>query len=145
MVIITVENLQKRIRLNPQRFINNLKKALRQEGILSVHLSVVFITDPKIRQLHKTYLKKDSATDVLTFNFGPDLKQKKKGFLNGEIFISIDTAIRNAKTHQTSLVYEVTLYAVHGILHLLGYDDHSPKDIREIRAKEDELMKLIKL
>ena len=64
--------------------------------------------------------------------------------INGEIIISADTAVRNARAYQTSPQQEILLYVIHGILHLLGYDDHSPDDIQEMRRKEAELMSVLK-
>ena len=60
-----------------------------------------------------------------------------------KIFISTETAARNARRFNTSLDDEVTLYLIHGILHLLGFDDHAPKDIARMRRKEQEILKIL--
>ena len=62
----------------------------------------------------------------------------------GEIIISTDAIKQNAFHFKTDIAYEGTLYVVHGLLHLLGYDDQKPKQIRKIRAKEEELMQYLK-
>ena len=80
------------------------------------------------------------ATDVLAF----DLRDRKSASaLEGEIVISTGAACRQARQFKTTPQREVTLYVVHGILHLLGYDDHRPADIRKMRSKEKELMELL--
>jgi probable rRNA maturation factor len=63
---------------------------------------------------------------------------KEQGSLSADIIVSTDTALRNAKIFKTTPSYELSLYSIHGLLHLLGYDDHSLKDRKIIREKELE-------
>jgi probable rRNA maturation factor len=84
-----------------------------------------------MRAINKRYLGHDYATDVLTFDLGN---------AQGEVVICPGMARANAKAHQTSTEKEILLYVVHGILHLAGFDDHSPKDIVQMRAMEKELL-----
>jgi len=134
MVRVTVKNLQKKVSLRQREIKKIISKVLQSEkkGIKG-EINVSFVNDPLIRKLNKKYLKKDSPTDVLAFNIG-DIKEKNK--LYADILISADTALRNAKIFKTTPDYELKLYSVHGILHLLGYDDHSLKDKKIIRKKE---------
>lgn len=76
-------------------------------------MSIVFVTDAQIRVLNKKFHHADNATDVLTFDLG----------VEADVVISADTAIRNAKVFKTTPEYELYLYVIHGILHLLGYND----------------------
>ena len=103
-------------------------------------MSLVFVTDQKIQSIHKKYLKRNTPTDVITF----DLREgrKRKRVMDGEIVISAQTALRQAKEYGTTPFEELVLYAIHGVLHLLGYDDYSPADIKRMRAQESRLMKL---
>jgi len=71
-------------------------------------------------------------------------KDNKRQELKGDVIISVDAAIGNARRFQTSFEYEIVLYMIHGILHLLGFDDHSPADIKRMRHKEKELMEHLK-
>ena len=112
---INVANLQKKVRLNPQRIQKILTTILRRERIQDVSLSVAFVTARKIRALNQKFLKHRYPTDVLAFN----LKD------TWEIVISTDAAVQNAKRFKTSVQKEITLYLIHGILHLLGYNDHN--------------------
>lgn len=61
----------------------------------------------------------------------------------GQIVISADTAARQARVYRTSLEREIILYVIHGILHLLGYDDHRPQDIQKMRDKERQLLEYV--
>ncbi len=130
---INVANLQKKVRLNPQRIQKILTTILRRERIQDVSLSVAFVTARKIRALNQKFLKHRYPTDVLAFN----LKD------TWEIVISTDAAVQNAKRFKTSVQKEITLYLIHGILHLLGYNDHNSKDIQKMREKERELVNFL--
>ena len=148
---ITVENHQKRIPLKPQTILLAAKKILRHEKVKTVDLSIVFVLDSKIKSLNKKYLQENHPTDVLSFDFKSVTRgnheprvTNNESRINGEIIISADTALRNARAYQTSPQQEILLYVIHGILHLLGYDDHSPDDIQEMRRKEEELMSFLK-
>lgn len=72
---------------------------------------------------------------------GTPLKKKPKVTeVSGDIVISTDAAIQNANDYKSPLAREVVLYIIHGILHLLGYDDHSLREGKRMRKKEQELL-----
>lgn len=139
-VQITVKNLQRRIRLNPRRVIQKTKKILKKERVLEAELSLAFVTDQKIKTLNKKYLRHDYVTDVLAFDLRENLKDKK---LVGEIVISTGRVAANAKKYGAAQSQELILYVIHGILHLLGYRDHEPKDTWKMRKKEEDILKWI--
>lgn len=145
---IDVQNLQKQIPITPDQIASTVKKILRRERVLSAQLSIVFVTDKEIRALNKKYLKHDYATDVLAFNFLDSPKQTKclkPKEMNAEIIISTGAVCRQAKIFNNSLMRELTLYVIHGIFHLLGFDDHRPNDIKRFRAKEEEILTFLKI
>ena len=130
------------MRLSPRHIIRTVKKILRRERIPRARLSVVFVTDRKIRSLNKKYLKRDRATDVLAF----DLKNPSLEFsvaLEGEIIISTDSVIQNAEAYRVSPRQELTLCLVHGILHLMGFDDHGAAKTARMRKKEQVLLRYL--
>lgn len=86
-----------------------------------------------MRRLNTKYHKTNASTDVLAFNLGKGIAGK--GEL-ADIIISTDAAMRNAKIFKTTPAFELSLYALHGVLHLLGYKDRSAKEIRLMRKKE---------
>ena len=61
----------------------------------------------------------------------------------GEIFISVDAACKNAPLYNMTVQRELVLYLIHGILHLLGYDDHGPKQIKRMRQREEQILRAI--
>ncbi|MDP8213112.1 MAG: rRNA maturation RNase YbeY [Candidatus Zapsychrus exili] len=138
---VIVENLQKKINLKPLQIVKIAKTILRHEGIKKSIVSIVFVTSQKIIALNKKFLGKTYATDVLAFDFKGDAKN---GALEGDIIISTDAVIKNSKEFKTNVEEEIALYVIHGILHLLGFDDHKKKDTEVMRLKEKELLKCIK-
>ena len=102
------------------------------EGCLGIHI----VHDSRMAEMHWQYMEIEGTTDVLTF----DMRDADDDPFEGDIIICIDEAARRAEpmTHDTRT--EVLLYAVHGILHLLGYDDHELEDFREMHAREDEIL-----
>ncbi|OGX40717.1 MAG: rRNA maturation RNase YbeY [Omnitrophica WOR_2 bacterium RIFCSPLOWO2_12_FULL_50_9] len=120
------------------------KTILRYEKVRRAELGVVFVSSQKIKALNKKFLHRDYATDVLAFDLregGISRDSKaRRGELMGDIVISADTAAYNAGIYRTSLEKEIILYVIHGILHLLGYDDHRPQDIQRMRKKEQEIL-----
>ena len=94
-------------------------------------ISIIFCSDNYILDINMKYLQHDYFTDVITFDYCDGDK------LSGDLFISVDTVRENAKLYNTDFNDELNRVMVHGILHLIGYDDHSQKDKQLIRKKED--------
>jgi probable rRNA maturation factor len=100
-------------------------------------LSLVFLTDPALAAVHGQFLDDPSQTDVITFEGDPLMGTA------GEICVSADTARRYAAEHGRAFAEELTLYLVHGWLHLAGYDDVEPGKKRRMRAAEARAMALL--
>ena len=139
MVRITIRNLQKKVFVYPQKIKEIINRILKEEKIKGKgEITICFINDTLIRKLNKKYLKKDSPTDVLAFNIADP---KERGGLYADILISTDTALRNAKTFNTTPLYELKLYSIHGLLHLLGYDhEKSLAEQRKMEKLEKEIL-----
>ena len=95
-------------------------------------LSVVFVGDKEISQIHKTFMNDPSVTDVITF-IGEAHPAEP---FAGEIVINVDQARRAGPEHGQSAKSELLLYLVHGWLHLAGYRDKKPKEAKVMRAAE---------
>jgi probable rRNA maturation factor len=136
-VKITIKNLQKTIPINPRRIKDIVLDVLAQEAAKkSGEINLCFITDKEIRKINFRYLGETQATDVLAF----DLSDSKDRIL-ADIFISADTAVSNAKIFKSTFFFEIYLYVIHAILHILGYDDQTDQDRSVIRAKEKKYLK----
>lgn len=102
------------------------------------------MTDRRIQALNQKYLKRNHPTDVLAFDLKRiTLKSRAAKNLVGEVVISTDTVLRSAKTFKTQSERELILCVIHGILHLLGFDDHRVADTKRMRQKEKELLELV--
>ncbi len=67
-------------------------------------------------------------------------RKRKPEVIAGDIIISTDAALKNSRIYATALSKEMTLYVIHGILHLLGFDDHTSRDTKRMRKKEQDLL-----
>ena len=138
---ITIQDHQKKVRLNSFQIIKTTKAILRHEQIDQATLSIVFVSHQKIRAFNKQYLKRNHVTDVLAFDLNDNILSKRMHkTLTGDIIISTDAALKNVNAFQTTLSCELVLYIAHGILHLLGYDDHKSADVKRMRRKEKEIL-----
>ena len=135
---ISVHNLQRKISVNVaqlEKFAGNavqhsLQLHQRQRTDLR-KLSEIFIwliSDRRMALLHRQFLGQSGATDVLTFQ-------------HGEIFISVDTARRHARAFGNSLPRELELYIVHGLLHLHGFDDRTPAEVRKMKKAQEKILR----
>lgn len=134
-VKITVKNFQKKIPIYPKRIKEAILKVFSGEAkFLSGEITVSYVTDAKIKELNLRYLSKPAPTDVLAFNLSGSIR---KNNLIADIVISTDTAVRNARIFNRRPQQELNLYLVHGILHLLGYNDRTTKQKNLMRKKEE--------
>ena len=115
-----------------KQFNNKWLKMVAESEIKRIgDISIIFCSDNYILDVNMKYLQHDYFTDVITFDYCEGDK------LSGDLFISVDTVRENAKLYNTDFNDELNRVMVHGILHLIGYDDHSQKDKQLIRKKED--------
>lgn len=105
----------------------------------STEISVLFTDDVNMRAYNRTYRKLDKTTDVLSFPQGFDGDNK----VLGDVLISVDTALRQAKTYNVSVESEIERLLVHGILHLVGYDHKKQKEREVMREMENNLIEYI--
>jgi rRNA maturation RNase YbeY len=100
-------------------------------------VSLVFCSDEYLLGINKTYLQHDYFTDIITF----DLSVSPAPTI-GEIYISVDTVRSNAKFYGESLNRELHRVIFHGVLHLCGFKDKKPADIKRMRAAEGKYLDL---
>lgn len=133
---ITIKNLQTRIPIRLVRIKRIAEQSLQYLGISGAELSIAFVSPQAMKRLNARHLNHNYVTDILTF----DYRAGRSGPLEAEIIICPSVASKNAGEYGGSVYSEIRLYVIHGILHLSGYEDHSPKDIRKIRKKESEIV-----
>ena len=115
------------------KLLNNrwLKMVVGSEVKKMGDLSIIFCSDPYILDINLRYLQHDYFTDIITFDYC------EGDTVSGDLFISIDSVRENALFYGASFEDELDRVMVHGVLHLLGYDDHTPEEQAVMRAKEN--------
>jgi rRNA maturation RNase YbeY len=135
---ISVRNLQRKITVNlaelekfaavaAQRCLE-LRKAKRTDLRKLREIFVCLISDRRMARLHRKFLGEAAPTDVLTFQ-------------HGEIFISVEMARRHARAFGNSLICELELYIVHGLLHLHDFDDKTPREARKMKTAQEKILR----
>ena len=99
-------------------------------------ISIIFCSDPYILDVNLRYLQHDYFTDIITFDY------YEGDTLSGDLFISIDSVRENAALYGTEFPDELNRVIVHGLLHLIGYDDQTDEQVAEMRAKENYYLSL---
>lgn len=127
---------------------DRLGDVVRRLGVDAVELSIAIVDDAMMSRLHRRHLDDPATTDVLTFDLRDDpfVGAPEAGLLppvDGELVLCLDEARRRAGERGHSTDRELLLYAVHGLLHLVGYDDQDPEAAARMHAKEDELLEAI--
>jgi probable rRNA maturation factor len=110
-------------------------------------VSLLLTSDREIQYLNKVYRDKDTPTDVLSFSMSEGLdsftdNDEIDDYLLGDIVISIETAQRNAELAEISLMQEINILIIHGLLHLLGYDHNSDEEFDKMKNEEDRILKI---
>ena len=142
---ILISNQQKKVKLNLSRIKKETYKILENLDCHNSELSILFTSDNYIKELNKTYKKKNRPTDVLSFSQKEGNTVGIDTNILGDVVISTDTAERQADGLRHSVEKEIFLQLIHGILHLLGFDhEKSKQDALKMQSKEKELLSLIR-
>ena len=121
------------------RFLRRIARALLRDAQPNAgfDLGVYLVAAPEMTRLNETFLQHKGSTDVITFNYTEPPGQP---CLHGEIFICLDEAVSQARRFHTTWQSELVRYVVHGVLHLLGYDDQDTRARRKMRTAENALV-----
>ena len=121
---------------NKDVFSRWLISVANDEGFLIDTLVFLFVDDNEILEMNKKFLKHDYYTDVITFG---ELENKK---ISGDIAISIERVLDNSKTYGVEFEDELKRVMVHGLLHIMGYNDKASNDKSVMSQKENKAMKM---
>lgn len=123
------------IGLDKRKLHSLIQDVQKKEKFSISNLQVNILNAEYVLELNKKYLEHDYNTDILTFNYS-----ESSDNLDGEIFISFQDALGNALKFNVNLDNEILRLIIHGILHLLGYDDQNADDKKMMASKEDNLV-----
>jgi probable rRNA maturation factor len=113
---------------------------LKALNYANAQLSVLLCDDLVICELNRRYRQEEGPTDVLSFSMLEGKKIQGSPDILGDIVISIPTAIRQAVSHENTLLDEINLLLAHGLLHLLGFDHQTRTQKRRMQARADVLV-----
>lgn len=116
-----------------------LKLAAESEIRRIGYISIIFCSDNYVLDINQKYLQHDYFTDIITFDYCEGDR------LSGDLFISVDSVRENSVEFGTEFKDELNRVIIHGLLHLVGYDDHTEKDIKLMRSKENYYLSLREL
>lgn len=125
-----------------QKIITRVFKKIKSKKIFNI----IFVEDERIQEINKTYRNIDRITDVISFalcddsNLEPELEKEL-----GDIFIDVKQAHRQAEEYGHGISREIAFLAVHGYLHLCGYDHMTKEDEEIMFAKQEEILTMAKL
>jgi probable rRNA maturation factor len=138
---ISIATPQEIVEVDRKHFRELTRTVLEGEGIADAEISLAFVDNPTIHRLNKRYLDHDEPTDVLSF----PLSEANAKKLSGELVLGVEVALARSQEMGHDVQAELSLYVIHGLLHLCGYDDHSEKEAAEMRQRERHWLALMKL
>jgi len=137
-VSVIIANRQRTKKIDTRLLKQIVNELLAELKIPKAILGINLVAAPEMTLVNETFLKHAGSTDVITFDYAG----KTEGtILAGEIFVCVDEAIVHAKKFKTKWQSEIVRYIVHGVLHLLGHDDHRVAARRKMKREENRLLR----
>lgn len=139
MKIEIINNIFSEYQFNKIKISNILDTIIKNENCSFSVVNIILENDEFLRNLKKIYFNQDVYTDVISFNL-----EDSDAPIEGEIYISLPRIIANAKKYRNSLNNEFKRIVIHGLLHLVGYNDLTNSDKKQMTSLEDKYIKLSK-
>ena len=138
---LVIINRQRTKKINP-RLLKQIVEALFVElEISEAELGINLVGAKEMARVNWQFLRHEGSTDVITFNHSEIGIRNSELQLHGELFVCLDDAVAQAKEFKTHWQAEVVRYIIHGVLHLLGYDDLKPALRRKMKREENRLVR----
>ena len=115
---------------------SNIEKLVANEDRTLGDVNYILCSDAYLLDINRQYLNHDYYTDVISFDYCED------NVISGDIFISVDTVADNAKEYGVTFEKELARVMIHGVLHVVGYNDKSDEEVPVMRAKENQYLSL---
>jgi probable rRNA maturation factor len=132
MIRVQVFNTHHRHRINSREILLFARRVLRGEHKTEAEIRIIFISDSHMLELNGQYLNHWYATDVLSFPLS-----ERGTTIEGEIYVNLDQARRQSRKYRVTIKQEVARLVAHGVLHLVGYNDHTAAGRKRMRERED--------
>jgi rRNA maturation RNase YbeY len=138
MIINTINRTGSKIK-NINDIKNAVRAALSKKSKKLDELNIIFMSDSEIKKINTRFLNHRRTTDVIAFDYSDEITPTK----TADIFISVDTAKKNSKVYGLSFETEILILAVHGSLHIAGFDDRTVKEKKVMSEKTINIIKLL--
>lgn len=141
-LVLTLRNRQTTRAVNT-RLVRRITRALLADllHLKDADLGLFLVAAPEMTQLNEQYLRHAGPTDVITFDYAEATTGDFPPVLHGEIFVCVDEAVAQARRFRASWQAELVRLIVHGVLHLCGFDDHTPAARRAMKQAENGLLR----
>lgn len=126
------------LRLAKRALRNWMTAAVQEEGMETGEINFIFCSDAYLLKINQQYLEHDYYTDIITFDY------VEGGVISGDLFISTDRVLENAGVYGISFNEELNRIMIHGVLHLLGYEDKSVEQKKRMTEKEDYYLRKLR-
>ncbi|OFX19346.1 MAG: rRNA maturation RNase YbeY [Bacteroidetes bacterium GWA2_31_9b] len=123
---------------NKTKIRNWIRETINSENKIPGTINIIFTSDDYLLNINNQFLSHNYFTDIVTFNYC------ENETIIGEIFISKETVLNNSKRFFVSFEDEILRVIIHGVLHLIGYNDHSNEEKKIMREKENEYLDRVK-
>ena len=144
-MIVHISNEQKSLDFSTTLIPKLVEAVLTEENQSCEEVSLYFVDTPRICELHEEFFQDPTPTDCISFPMDEEIEAfEGGGRILGDVFVCPETALLYSKEHQVDPYEETTLYIVHGLLHLMGYDDLDDDSLSEMRAAEKRHMDHLK-
>lgn len=141
--VFHVENLAKRYRISKTAFSAFVDGLFNELGLRGREISCVFVSDQRMVHCHKVSFGKNNSTDVISFPWHAQCLDKGNQTLLGDLIVGLDRAWYQAPVYGNPFHGEVALYVIHGVLHLIGYDDTTSAKKHVMFAKQSALFETL--
>jgi len=136
---VHLKNLQKLKKIDRSGLNRKIKEVCLCLSCDDREMEIVLCDNTMITRLNKEFFAIDRPTDVISFCLEDEISRG----IWGEIIVSVEAALNYSEAHHCLWEEEMLRYIIHGILHLMGYDDHTPAEKRKMRRKENQLLQKI--
>lgn len=143
-MIVNVFNQQLALKISLDQVKRLVERVIHEEGQSCDEVNIYFVDTATICQLHEQFFQDPTPTDCISFPMD-ELEDETSYRILGEVFVCPDTALEYSRKHKNNPYEETSLYIIHGLLHLMGYDDIEEQDRNHMRQSEVRHMQSLKI
>ena len=136
---INIENIFAGVKVKKKPIKEFTRYLLAKEGISKAEINIVLVDDEYITRLNHKFLNKDSTTDVLSFSLADESNDQ----IEGEVYTNINQIMRQAEDYHITFNEELNRIIIHGVLHLIGFDDLTDEQKKIMTEKEDQYLTIL--